>query len=151
MTTLVRFNPTRELTTMRNDMDKLFNAFFNAPATNNTKRSWGLALDVTEDKEAFNIIASVPGFSRDEIDITVDDGVLKISGEVKVDESEEASEEAAKVRYHLRERRTGRFSRNLRLPKDINVDEITATHENGVLTLRLPKTPEVQPKRISIS
>lgn len=151
MTTLVRFNPTRELNTMRNDVDKLFNAFFNnPPATHNRSRSWGLALDVTEDKEAFNVIASVPGFSRDEIDITVDDGVLKISGEVKV-ESDESAEEEAKVRYHLRERRTGRFSRNLRLPKDINVDEITATHENGVLTLRLPKTPEVQPKRISIN
>ena len=149
MTTLVRFNPARELTTVRRDMDKLFNAFFNAP-TPATKNSWGIALDVTEDKEAFNIIASVPGFTSDDIEITVDDGLLKLAGEIKV-EHDENSEEEAKVRYHLRERRTGRFSRTLRLPKDINVDAISATQENGILTLRLPKTPEVQPKRIAIN
>ena len=152
MTTLVRFNPARELNTARRDMDKFLTALFNtstptaAPTTNN----WGLALDVTEDAEAFNIIATVPGIAADDIEVTIDDGVLKISGEVSASHGEESDEEN-KIRYHLRERRTGRFARSLRLPKDVNVDEISASHKDGVLTLRLPKTPEIQPKRIAIN
>ena len=150
MTTLVRFNPAREFATMRRDMDKFMNTFFNAPANTRSTHNWGLALDVIEDEGAFNVIASVPGIKADDIDITVDEGVLKISGEVNVSNEEQAEEENA-PRYHLRERRYGRFSRSLRLPKGINVDEISATHEDGVLTLRLPKVAEVKPKRIAIN
>ena len=150
MTTLVRFNPAREINTARRDMDKLFNSFFSTRNVPPTNSNWGVALDVTEDAESFNIIATVPGITADDIEVTVDDGVLKISGEVSASHSESDGEEN-KTRYHLRERRVGKFARSLRLPKDVNVDEISANHENGVLTLRLPKTPEIQPKRIAIN
>jgi HSP20 family protein len=129
-------------------MEKMLNRWFDE--TNGSSdvdfpsRAWTLALDVVENEEAYLVEASVPGIKPEDLDITLEDNVLTIKGEHKMDEA--INEDS----YRLRERRIGQFSRSVRFPVDVNTDNIAAQYENGVLTLTVPKAEEVQPKRIEI-
>jgi HSP20 family protein len=145
MTSLIRWNPVREMMNLRNEMDRLFeramgtsNAEWQGPTT------WGLALDVVENDDAFTVVASVPGINPDDLDITVSNNMLTIKGEFKADES--IDEE----KYHFRERSYGSFDRSITLPVSVVADAIEASYENGVLTLTVPKSEEVKPRRIAI-
>jgi HSP20 family protein len=149
MANLVRWEPFREMLNMRRDMDRLFDNFFEAsPQTwegqTNWQTNWGLAVDVSENEDSFIVKASVPGINPDDIEVTLTDNVLTIKGETRSDT------ESEKDKYHVRERRFGSFARTLSLPVPLKSDAIEATHENGVLTLTLPKAEEVKPRRISI-
>ena len=146
MTTLVRWNPMRDMRSLRNEMNRLFEEAFDEMPLNRwqTSTNWGLAVDVSENDEVFLITASVPGVNPDDIEITISDNVLTIKGEFK---SEETIEEE---KYHLRERRYGSFGRSLTLPVAVNADEVDASYENGVLKLEVPKADEVKPRRIQI-
>lgn len=159
MTTLVRWNPTRNghsLRRMQNDMDRLIESFFETPKVAQTNH-WNLPLDVAETEDSYVISAAVAGLKPEEIDITVEEGVLSISGEVKnsyaVNSTEGESSEGAEVpvKFHLRERFYGSFNRKLRLPKDADSEAISATHEDGVLTINVSKSAAALPKKISIS
>jgi len=103
-----------------------------------------LPVDVVEDEDGFVVKASVPGINPDDVEITFEEDVLSIKGEVA--EKSESEEE----NYHIRERRSGSFGRSIRFPVEINAEEVEATYENGVLTLNVPKVEEVKPKRIEI-
>jgi HSP20 family protein len=138
MTTLVRWNPSRNLL---NEFDRLFNA----PMANwEAPRNWAMPLDVTEDADGYTVKASVPGINTDDLNITLEDNVLTIQGETRADETVE------EAHYHLRERHYGRFSRSLRFPVDVNAEAVEATYQNGVLILSVPKAEEVKPKQIAI-
>jgi HSP20 family protein len=140
---LTRWDPYREMMSMRRAMDRLIEGSL-GDEINGQSNQWGLALDVVEDEDAYVVKASVPGINPDDLDITYSKGVLTIQGETR-DESE-----TAKGQYHLRERRFGSFSRSVSLPATIEADKIEANYQDGVLTLTLPKAEEVKPKRISI-
>jgi len=140
MTTLVRWNPNRSLFS---DFDRLFDT--ESRLNRSMFKNWGLAVDVSENEDDYTVKASVPGINPDDLEITMEDGVLTIKGEIK------ESEEISKEQYHVRERRYGSFSRNVRFPVDVNADEIHASYEQGVLTLIVPKAEVVKPKRISIN
>lgn len=145
MTRLIRWNPVREMMTLRNDFDRLFENFMDSPEFHeNRGLDWGLALDVTENENNFTIKASVPGINPDDIDITLSNNVLTIKGEFK--EENNVEEE----KYHLRERRSGSFGRSVTLPVSVDADAVEADYDNGVLTLTVPKAEEVKPRRISI-
>lgn len=145
MTTLVRWNPVRDMLRMRNEVDRLFDDFVGQSMGGRYEdTTWGLALDIAELDNSFVVKASIPGVLPEDLDITVNDNTLTIRGEVKSDETIEEG------RYHVRERRYGAFSRSLMLPRTVSRESIEANYENGVLTLTLPKAEEVQPKRISI-
>jgi len=146
MTTLVRWNPMREMMSLRNEMNRLFDrAFEDGPLTQwQPSTSWGLAVDVVENDDAFIVTASVPGMNPDDLDITISDNVLTIKGESTVDETVEEE------KYHIRERRYGSFGRSISLPVTVNADGVDADYENGVLTLTIPKAEEVKPRRIAI-
>ncbi|MCB8944827.1 MAG: Hsp20/alpha crystallin family protein [Ardenticatenaceae bacterium] len=145
MNRLLRWNPTREMMTFRNEFDRLFENFLDLPQLQeNRGLDWGLALDVAENDQAYTIKASVPGVNPDDIDITLSDNVLTIKGEFK--EEKNVEEE----KYHLRERRFGSFGRSLTLPVAVNAEAVEANYDNGVLTLTVPKAEEVKPKRITI-
>jgi HSP20 family protein len=103
-----------------------------------------LALDVVENKDDFIVKASVPGINPDDLDISYADDTLTIKGEIKSDNEHKEDQ------YHLRERRYGTFTRSISLPTKIKGDAIEASYQDGVVTLRLPKTEEVKPKRIAI-
>lgn len=145
MATLVRWNPVRDMWRMRRDMDRLFDEFMTqTPGDRYEDASWGLALDIAEKTDAFVVKASIPGVAPEDLDITVNDNMLVIRGEVKSDETIDEGE------YHVRERRYGSFARSMTLPRTVNRNEIAANYVNGVLTLTLPKSEEVQPKKIAV-
>ena len=130
---IVRWNP-------RYGSMNLFNEFerWNAPT------NLGLPLDVIENEDGYVVEASVPGVNPDDVEITFEDDVLTIKGQVQ-----EVIENEG-VNYHIRERRTGEFGRSIRFPVNINVEQVEATYTNGILTLAVPKAEEVKPKRIAI-
>ncbi len=146
MATLTRWDPFREMMTFRNVMDRMFDdPFFEMPRTWQSQgESFPLALDVLEENDDYIVKASVPGVDPNQIEITLSDNMLTIKGETK---SEQDVEEK---NYHLRERRYGSFTRSISLPMPVDSTKVDATHENGVLTLRLPKAETVKPKRITV-
>jgi len=107
-----------------------------------------LPLDVSEDDSSLIVRASLPGFSKDQITAEVNDGVLTIVGTVQDETSDEKT--ISTERYFRRERRIGTVSRSVSLPEGINADEVKAELKDGVLTLRLAKTPKAQPRKINI-
>ena len=145
MTTLVRWDPIREMMQLQNAVDRLFESELAStlPLWRQSSTAWMLPLDVIETEDEFIVKASLPGINPDELDISLTDNVLTIKGEIKVEEAED-------VRYHLRERRFGMFQRSISLPVPVNADKVEAVYENGVLTLHIPKAEEVKPKHISI-
>lgn len=125
----------------------LFNEFdrlFERPAAHSTN-DWSIALDVAENDDAYLINATVPGINPDDLEITLEDGVLTLKGEILRDE------EVEDVKYHVRERRYGSFSRSIRFPVAVNGDAVEATYNNGILNLNIPKAEAVKPKRITIN
>ncbi len=144
MAYITRWNPYRDMAVMRRSMDRLFDRYFNEDEEWSESVTWGVALDVVEKENAFVVQASLPGVHPDDIDVTFNNNVLTIKGELR---SEEEKEE---TRYHLRERRYGLFSRSITLPRGIDGENIAAEYKDGVLTLSLPKREEVKPKRIEI-
>jgi len=145
MTTLVRWDPFREMMQLPNIVDRLFEPDLSAtlPLWRQTSGAWMLPLDIIETDDAFTVKASIPGVHPDDLDIAITDNVLTIKGEFKTEEEENA-------RYHLRERRFGMFQRSVSLPVPVNADKVDAVYENGILTLHIPKAEEVKPKHISV-
>jgi HSP20 family protein len=107
-------------------------------------RAWSLALDAAETEDAYLLTASIPGVHPDDLEITLEDNVLTIWGETKMDETVKEAD------FHLRERRYGTFSRSIRFPMAVNAEAVEAASEHGVLTLTVPKAEAVKPKRIAI-
>ncbi|MDX6555537.1 MAG: hypothetical protein QOD86_1732 [Miltoncostaeaceae bacterium] len=139
MTTMVRFDPYRELTSLRDEMGRLFSRTFGEGAS-----AWTPALDVIESKEAIVLKLDLPGMRADEVDIEVHDGVLTVKGERRFEDTVQEGQ------FHRLERSYGHFQRSLTLPKAVKADEITATFEDGVLEIRVPKADEVKPRRITV-
>ena len=141
---LTRWDPFREMLSIRNTMDRMFDSALAGSPDRWQPMAWDLALDVVESKDEFVVKASVPGINPDDLEITFNNNTLTIRGEIK---DEREVEEA---QYHLRERRYGSFARSLTLPAGIEANKIEANYEAGVLKLRLPKAEEIKPKKIAI-
>jgi len=106
---------------------------------------WAPALDAYEDKENFVVKAELPGMKREDIEVSLHEGSLSISGERKSETKHEDAE------THRAERFFGRFQRTLTLPAAVAADKVKAEYKDGVLTVTLPKTEEAKPKRIDVS
>lgn len=119
--------------------DELNNLFESPP------RSWAPALDVHEDKDNFVIRTELPGLKREDIDVSLQDGTLIISGERKAETVQEG------VEVHRQERYYGKFQRALSLPEPVAADKIKAQYQDGVLTVTLPKTEAAKPKKIDVT
>lgn len=145
MYNIIRRDPFREMMSLRSAMDRLFDSAFYGSALDWEPVAGDLALDVAESENEFVVKASLPGINPDDLEVTFSGKTLTIKGETK------AEEEKEDVHYHVRERRYGSFSRSLTLPTAVQSDAIQAKYEAGVLTLHLPKTEEVKPKRIAVS
>lgn len=143
MSIIIRRNPVREIAEMQRVMDRLFDdTWRNFGGDDNNDRV--LAIDVHETADAYILMANLPGVQPQDIDITLHDGVLTLSGSIQRTEASEG------VRVHIQERIYGQFTRSLRLPKAVDADHVEAHYENGVLTLTLPKTPDAQPRQIPV-
>jgi len=144
MSNLVRWNPVRDLVSMSEAMDRLFDDAFVFPRTGGF-RNVQPSLDLIENDNNFVVKAELPGFSPENVDIRVEGNVLTLRGEFK-DESEKQEAE-----YHVRERRQSSFARSVTLPVPINADKASAEFDNGVLTLTLPKDEAALPKKINVT
>jgi HSP20 family protein len=148
MADLIRRDPVRDMVSLRDAMDRLFEESFVRPFGGLPRFSGApqeLALDMYETDDNLVVEASLPGFKPDEVDISVEGSTLTIKGE-----HEENREEEQEGKYHFRERRYGSFQRTVSLPADIKADEAEASFENGVLKLTLPKLEESKPRRIQV-
>lgn len=143
MNAIRKRDPFQEMTDLRQSMDRMFDQFFWAPRSY-WRSEMDVSLDVAESPDEFIVKASLPGIKPEDIDITFTERTLTIKGEVKGDE------ETKDARYYLRERWSGSFARSVQLPAQVQSDNIQATFDSGVLTLRLPKVEEVKPKRIEV-
>jgi len=144
---IVRWEPFREMSTLQNEMNRLFNTVFETPSPSNggsTLRRWMPAMDLVETDDHFVLRADLPGMTEDDVKIEFDDGTLTVSGERK------AEHESKNEGYYRVERAFGSFSRSLTLPQGIDAEAVTANFENGVLEVRIPKPEERKPRRIEI-
>ena len=146
MTRLVRWEPYRELTDVRQTMDRVFIRSFGRP--------WRLVgfnadvgyvpVDLYETDEDVVVKASLPGVTPEDVEISVNDNTLTIQAETKQEE------EKKEPHYFRHERIYGSFRRSLRLPVEVDAEKAEAVFEQGVLHLRLPKVAEARPKTIEV-
>jgi HSP20 family protein len=145
---VTRWNPFREIATMQNAIDRMFDETWRtvwpADSSNSLLYSGTLPLDIYETESAYTVIAALPGVNPDQINVQWHKGTLTISAEVA---NQTLPENA---RWLAQERPTGRISRTVMLPQWVSIEQADAHYENGTLRLTLPKSPEAQPKLITI-
>ena len=143
MSNLIRWEPAREMMTLREAMDHLFDDAFTRPLT--LRDGWSApAIDMYQTDGEIVVKASLPGVKADEVQINITGEVLTLKGETK--QMEEKKDQA----WHMREQRWGMFERAIALPTEVVADKAKAEFENGILTITLPKAEEVKPKVINI-
>lgn len=144
---IVRWRPFRDMVNIQDEMNKLFDDFLGRPLmrTEWSDGIWNPSVDISETKDNVLIKAEMPGLSRDDVKISVQDNMLTLTGEKKQEKEEK------ETNYHRIERSYGAFSRSFTLPTSVKSDKIKATYKDGVLSITLPKTEEVKPKEIPIS
>jgi len=134
------------LSSLRDELDRLFESPWTELArTSQLLSGWTPALDVHEDKDNFVVQAELPGMKREEIDVSLHDGVLSISGERKTEKKYEEAE------VYRTERFFGKFQRTVTLPTPVAADKVKAQYKDGVLTITLPKTEAAKPKQIDVN
>jgi HSP20 family protein len=144
---LIRWEPVREMGTIQNEMNRLFNTFFETPGNGPGAgmRRWVPAMDLVETDGEYVLRADLPGLTEKDVEIELDERVLTISGERKA-EHEERNEG-----YYRIERSSGSFTRSLTLPEGVDASAIKASFDNGVLEVRVPKPETKKPQKVSIS
>jgi len=139
---LVRRDPFDVFTPFFN-LNRTFNRMLDVPGERN-ERMLVPAMDVVESEDHLVISAELPGMSKDAVKITIENGVLTLSGEKKYEQVEEHKD------FHSMERRFGSFHRSVTLPRQLDADKAEASFENGVLTIRIPRSEEAKPKQLEI-
>jgi len=143
MSNLIRWEPAREMMSLRDAMDRLFDDAFTHPLS--LRDNWSVpAIDMFQTDDKIVVKAALPGMKSDEVQINITGEVLTLKGEIQ--RNQEMEEKA----WHMREQRFGSFERSIALPTDVVADKAKADFENGILTITLPKAEEVKPKTISI-
>ena len=143
MSNLIHWEPAREMVTLREAMDRLFDDAFTHPFG----RAAGIqspAVDLYQTDSDVVVRTSLPGLKAEDVQITITGEMLSIKGEFK--EKSEAKEKA----YHLQEQRYGSFERTLSLPSLVVADKARAEFEDGILTITLPKADEARPRTITV-
>jgi len=143
MTNLIRWEPAREMMTLREAMDRLFDDAFTRPLS--LRDGWSMpAIDMYKTDDEIVVKAALPGIKADEVQINITGEALTLKGEMK--QEQEKKEKA----WHIREQRYGVFERSVILPTDVVADKAKAEFENGILTITLPKADEVKPRTITV-
>jgi HSP20 family protein len=145
LNTVTRWNPAVAYLN-REPFSRLLNTFFNdLQGEEVSNQGWMPPVDIQETEDAYKLHAELPGLTRDDINITLENNVLRLSGERKFEK------EAKKDSYHRIERTYGAFTRAFTLPHQVEADGVQAAFENGVLTITVPKAEQAKPRKISIS
>ena len=143
MNRLNRFDPVRDMISMRRTMDRMLDEAFARGTETRGTGAWLLPIDAYMTEDAIIIQADVPGITADELDITLEGDTLTIRGEI-------TRQGENKQQVILLERPTGKFERALNINTPIDHDKVEASFENGVLTLTLPKAESVMPRHIAV-
>jgi HSP20 family protein len=147
MNTLTRWDPFKELDVLQNRFGTLFGRL--PPRTESGKElmtvaEWVPLVDITEDEKEFVIKAELPEVKKEAVKVSVEDGVLSISGERKIEKEEKSR------KYHRLERAYGSFLRGFTLPEGTDGAKIGAEFKDGVLIVRLPKSEKAKPKSVEV-
>jgi len=143
MSNLIRWEPMREMMTLREAMDRLFDDAFTRPLSLSGVSAMP-AIDMYQTADEVVVKATLPGLKAEDVDITVTGETLTLRGEFKQEN------EQKETSYHIREVRSGSFERSLLLPTDVKADKAKADFADGILTITLPIAEEVKPKSIMI-
>jgi HSP20 family protein len=143
---IIRWDPFRDLVTLRDKMNRLFEdaATGRGEEKELISSSWAPAIDIYEDETQLVLTAEVPGINEKDVEIKIEDNLLSIQGERKLEK------ETKEENYHRIERAYGSFYRSFTLPNYIDQDKIRAEHENGVLKITMPKKAELKPRKVKI-
>jgi HSP20 family protein len=143
---LVRWNPFTELERVQREMNRLFNDTTGGLAKNESASlsRWTPAVDIFEAEDEIRLTAELPGMRRDDVRVDVEDRLLTISGERRL-ENEDKQDDYTRI-----ERVYGQFSRSFNLPSTVDVDKISAEMEDGVLRVHMPKREESKPRQIEV-
>ncbi len=153
MSTLIKWNPFGELDELQNRLGSFFsNGFPNRLGFVRRMENgeslklpdWSPLVDITEDDHEYLFTADLPEMKKEEVKVVVENGILSLSGQRKVEKEEK------KKKYHRIERSFGSFERSFTLPEDADAKKIAAEFRDGVLKVHLPKTPAVKPKPIEV-
>jgi HSP20 family protein len=144
MTTLVRFDPYREVAPLQSEMGPLLNLLLGRGSSPTTASMWAPAMDVWETDEEIVYAFDLPGIPKDTVSIDFDHGVLTVSAE------RERSQEVSAGQLYRFERRYGGFSRAIGLPQGVSEDQISARYENGELEVHVTKPAVETPHQIQI-
>ena len=146
MTVLTRWEPFREVSTLQDRMNRLFSEQFANLGTEESLAAGSFvpAVDVYEDEHAIQLKFEVPGLDEKEIDIRLENNLLTVKGERKIER------ETKEENYRRIERRFGTFTRSFTLPNTVSSESVKASYDKGVLTISLPKKEAAKPKQIKI-
>jgi HSP20 family protein len=146
MTVLTRWDPYRELNTLQDRMNRLFNASFREGQDESlSTSSFAPAVDVYEDEHNVTLKIEVPGIEEKDIDVRIENNTLTVHGERKI-EKEEKEEN-----YRRIERQYGSFTRTFTLPNTVDTENVSANYDKGVLKIKLAKRAEAKPKQIKVN
>ena len=137
--------PWSPLDQLRREMDGLLSRFGGSSGWSGDWRGVFPAVNLYETADAYQLTAELPGVEPEEIRVSLEGSTVTLEGERKID-----YENRKETSLHRRERQAGAFRRALELPGVVDGEKVEAIHRNGVLMLRLPKTPEAQPRQISV-
>lgn len=141
---LTTWSPFNRLTSLRDEIERLFD-LSGLSRDVGSFSGWTPSLDVYQDKDSVYVKAELPGMRKEDIDISLHDGMLTISGERK---REEKTQEGDTFRT---ERFFGRFHRSVVLPTSVETDKVEASYKDGILSITLPKAEEAKPKHIEVN
>jgi len=142
-----RYEPWALVSQLQNDINKVFGNL-NDTESSSATAEWIPAVDVSEYADRFELLVDLPGVEPQSVEITLDNGVLSVSGQ-RHEERRTGNDGAPQ--QQRRERRQGRFYRRFILPDTADADKVNATGRNGVLEISIPKHPKSQPRRITVS
>lgn len=137
--------PFEQLTQLRNEMNRLFESPLNGSFGNQLFNTWAPAIDLYQDRDHLVVRAEVPGMKKEEIEVSLHDGALTISGERKAEDKREEGDNYRSERFY------GRFQRSVALPVAVKPDDVKASYKDGILTVTLPKAEEARPRQISVA
>jgi HSP20 family protein len=149
MTTMMRWDPFQDLRSAQDEMAQMSPMLAHAlglhtQQANARASAWVPALDISERKDAYLVTVELPGLKPEDLDITMEDGLLTIQGE------RQFTSESSEQQFHRIERRYGAFRRSITLPAQVQAEQIEASFDNGVLQIMVPKAEEATPKRIQV-
>ena len=145
MKTIDRWDPFRNLSTLQEQVNRLFETSYRGRNDNSALTTWAPAVDIYETENELVLKADLPEVNERDLDIQIENNMLTIRGERKFDH------EVKEDNYLRIERTYGAFSRSFSLPNTVNTEAIKAEYKNGVLTVELPKRAESKPKQVKVN